>query len=95
MVIWEELVDGFDYNSLRDVDFCEPCLEGKLQRRIFSTAGGKRSAELLELVHSDVCGKMNAKSLSRGEYSLAFIDDTSRYVWVCILKHKDDLPIFP
>ena len=89
----EELVDGFDYNSLRDVNFCEPCLEGKHQRRKFPTDGGKWSGELLGLVHSDVCGKMNAKSLSGGEYVLTFIDDKSRYVWVYILKHKDD--VFP
>ena len=76
----EELVDGFDYNSLRDVNFCEPCLEGKHQRRKFPTDGSKRSGELLGLVHSDVCGKMNAKSLSGAEYFLTFIDDKSRYV---------------
>ena len=88
----EELVDGFDHNSLQDVNFCEPCLEGKHQRRKFSTDGGKRSGELLGLVHSDVCGKMNAKSLSGAEYFLTFIDDKS-LVWVYILKHKDD--VFP
>ena len=76
----EDLVDGFDYNSLRDVNFCEPCLEGKHQRRKFPTNGGKWSGELLGLVHSDVCGKMNAKSLSGAEYFLTFIDDKSRYV---------------
>ena len=52
-----------------------------------------RWSELLGLVHSDVCGKMNAKSLSGAEYFLTFIDDKSRYVWVYILKHKDD--VFP
>ena len=89
----EELVDGFDYNLLRIGFFCEPCLKGKHQRRNFPTDGGKRSGDLLGLVHSDVCGKMNAKSLSGGEYFLTFIDDKSRYVWVYILKHKDD--VFP
>jgi len=89
----EELVDGFDYNLLRDVNFCEPCLEGKHQRRKFITVGGKGADELLGLVHSQVRGKMNAKSLSGAKYSLTFIDDNSRYVWVYILKHKDD--VFP
>lgn len=88
-----ELVDRFDYNSLRDVNFCEPSLEGKHYRRKFSTDGGKWSDEHLGLVHSDVCGKMNAKSLSAGEYFLTFTDDKSRYVWVYILKRKDE--VFP
>ena len=61
------------------------------QRRKFPTDGGKQSGELLGLVHSDLCGKMNAKSLSGGEYFLTFIDDKSRYVWVYTLKHKDDV----
>ena len=89
----EELVDGFDSNLLRDGDFCEPFLKGKHQRRNFPTDGGKRSGDLLGLVHSDVCGKMNVKSLRGGQYFLTFIDDKSCYVWVYILKHKDD--VFP
>ena len=48
----EELVDGFDYNSLQDVKFRKPCLEGKHQRRKFPINGGKLSDELLGLVHS-------------------------------------------
>lgn len=89
----EELVDGFDYNSLQAINFCEPCLEGKQHRRKFPTGGGRRSDEPLGLVHSDLCGKMNAKSLSGGEYFLTFIDDKTHYVWFYILKHKDE--VFP
>lgn len=89
----EELVDGFDYNSLQDVSFCEPCAKGKHHRRKFPLYRGKRSDEPLGLVHSDVCGKMNAKHLSGGEYFLTFIDDKTHYVWIYILKHKDE--VFP
>ena len=89
----EEQVDGFDYNSLQAINFCEPCLEGKQHRRKFLTGGGRRSDEPLGLVHCDLCGKMNAKSLSGGEYFLTFIDDKTHYVWFYILKHKDE--VFP
>ena len=34
---------------------------------------------------------MNSKSLSGAEYFLTFIDDQTRYVWVCILKHKSQV----
>ena len=47
----------------------------------------------LELVHSDVCGKVGEKSLSGGEYFVTFIDDYSRYVWIYILKKKCE--VFP
>ncbi len=33
------------------------------------------TAEPLDLVHSDLCGKINEKSLSGAEYFLTFIDD--------------------
>ena len=45
----------------------------------------------LELVHSDVCGKMNSPSLGGGEYFLTFIDDYTHYTWVYILKHKSEV----
>lgn len=86
-----ELVDRFDYNLLRDVNFCELFLEGKYYRRKFLIDGGKWLDEYLGLVYSDVCGKMNAKFLSVGEYFLIFIDDKFRYVWVYILKRKDEV----
>ena len=34
--------------------------------------------EPLDLVHSDVCGKMNARSLGGAEYFITFIDDQTR-----------------
>ena len=42
-------------------------------------------------MHSDLCGKMNEKSLSGAEYFLSFIDDKTRYVWVYFLKSKDQV----
>ena len=45
---------------------------------------------LLELVHSDICGKINTKSLSGAEYFLTVIDDCTCYVWVYLLKHKSE-----
>ena len=53
--------------------------------------GSRRSVETLSLVHSDVCGKMSTHSLSGGEYFVTFIDDQTRYVWVYILKCKDEV----
>ena len=71
--------------------FCEACVDGKHHQCKFPTSGGSRSKEPLGLVHSDVCGKMSVKSLSGAEYFLTFIDDTACYVWVYILKRKDEV----
>lgn len=59
----------------------------------FAVDGCKRSDEPLGLAQSDVCGEMNAKSLSGGEYFPTFIDDKTRYTWIYILKYKDE--VFP
>ena len=42
-------------------------------------------------MHSDLCGKMNEKSLSGTEYFLSFIDDKTRYVWVYFFKSKNQV----
>ena len=74
-------MNGFDYNAAKEITFCEACVEGKHHRGHFPTSGGKRAKEPLDLVHSDVCGKMNAESLSGAQYFITFIDDKTRYVW--------------
>ena len=79
----EELADGFDFDTTGKLTFCESCPQGKQHRTKFSSSSG-RAEEPLDLVHSDLCGKMNEKSLSGVEYFLSFIDDKTRYVWVKI-----------
>ena len=48
-----KMVDGFDFEPTREINFCELCVEGKHHRCQFPTTGGKQP---LGLVHSDVCG---------------------------------------
>ena len=85
------MVNGFKYDVSSRNEFCEPCAEGKHHRQKFPKAGGRRATEILELVHTDVCGKMNTKTLSGGEYFLTFVDDKSRHTWTYILKQKSEV----
>ena len=59
------MVNGFDYDPTEMIGFCELCVKGKIHRKSFPTGCAKRSSEPLGLVHSNVCGKLNAKSLGR------------------------------
>ena len=86
----DRLADGFDYNASQQLTFCETCPQGKQHRTKFPSSD-RRADELLGLVHSDVCGKMNEKSLGGAEYFLSFIDDKTRYVWVYPLRTKDEV----
>ena len=84
----KNLVDGFDFNLSQELIFCEACPPGKQHRSKF-TPSNRRADEVLGLVHSDVCGKMNEKSLGDAEYFLTFIANKTRYVWVYCLQRKD------
>ena len=66
-------------------------MEAKHHRSHFPTSSSRRAKEPLGLVHSDVCGKMNAKYLGGAEYFLTLIDDFSHYTWVYVLKKKDEI----
>ncbi len=86
----EQLVKQFSYDATNQVGFCETCIGGKHHRSPFSSST-TQTTEILELVHSDVCGKIQEKSLGGGEYFLTFTDDRTRYTWVYILKTKDQV----
>ena len=49
-----------------------------------------RSKEILELIHSDVCGPMSSPSLNGYLYYVIFIDDYSRKTWIYFLKTKGE-----
>eukprot|EP00253_Pinus_taeda_P026178 PITA_26178 len=44
----------------------------------------------LELVHTDVCGPFRKRTPRGEEYLILFIDDFSRFVWLGLMKHKDE-----
>ena len=75
-----KLVTGFDYDHSKEISFCQACIEGKLHKSQSPATGGKRAKQPLELVHSDVCGKIETSSLGGGHYFLTFIDDNTRCV---------------
>ena len=54
-----QLVEDFDYNTSNNIGFCETCIG---HRTPFNRSK-RQSKETLELVHSDVCGKISEKSL--------------------------------
>ena len=83
-------MEQFDYNSVNNIGFCKSCIGGKHHRSSFETSKS-RATEPLELVHSDVCGKMSEKSIGGAEYILTFTDDKTWYSWDYPLKTKDQV----
>ena len=80
------LLESLDYESLGT---CEPCLMGKMTKMPFSGTM-ERATNLLEIIHTDVCGPMNIEARGRYHYFLIFTDDLSRYEYICLMKHKSE-----
>ena len=70
---------------------CVHCLAGKQKRVSFHSHPPSRKSELLELVHSDLCGPFKVKSKGGALYFVTFIDDHSRKIWVYPLKSKNQV----
>ena len=69
-------------------DICEPCIKGKMSSKSFSKSW--KSTDLLEIIHSDVCGPFKTKTHRGMEYFIIFTDDYSRYGHIYLLKHKSE-----
>lgn len=69
---------------------CVICIEGKQTRRPFPD-NGTRAENILELVHSDVCGPFRVNSLGGARFFVTFIDDFSRKVFLIPLKSKSQV----
>ncbi len=79
-------LDPFDYESYAT---CESCLQGKMTNSPFSGTG-ERASELLELIHTDVCGPMSTHARGGYSYFNTFTDDFSRYGHVYLMKYKSE-----
>ena len=81
------LLESLDYESL---DACEPCLMGKMTKTPFSGTM-ERATDLLEIIHTDVCGPMSVDARGGYRYFLTFIDDLRRYGYIYLMKHKSEI----
>jgi hypothetical protein len=68
---------------------CRGCKMGKMSRLPFGNQG-KRYPDVGDLIHTDMCGKMQLESAGRKKYFLTFIDDASRYTTVYFLREKSE-----
>ncbi|CAJ2638092.1 unnamed protein product [Trifolium pratense] len=67
------------------------CMLGKHHRQPFPKGGAWRAKQVLELVHTDVCGPMNTLSHAKNRYFILFIDDFTRMTWVYFIRQKSEV----
>jgi len=73
------------------LDLCEHCIYVRQRRVSFLRGSHNRKKNVLELVHSNVFGHVNIKSLGGASYFVTFIDDASRKVWAYPMKNKSEV----
>ncbi|KAJ0941493.1 putative RNA-directed DNA polymerase [Helianthus annuus] len=68
---------------------CEGCLVSKQTRQSFPNEAQWRAKEPLELVYADLCGPITPQTAGGNRYFLLIVDDFCRFMWVYMIKTKD------
>ena len=58
---------------------CDACALGNLRRDEFPVNLDRKKRDILELVHTDICGMVQTRSLVGSYYFLVFVDDCMRF----------------
>ncbi|KAJ9544159.1 hypothetical protein OSB04_023866 [Centaurea solstitialis] len=77
---------NFDYKPF---DNCESCLSGKMTKQPFNNEN-ERATDLLEIIHTDVCGPFSHVARGGYRYFITFTDDFSRYGYVYLTRPKSE-----
>ena len=64
---------------------------GKHHHQPFPKKGARQVKEVLELVHTDLCGPMSTLSHAQNRYFILFIDDLTRMTWVYFVRQKSEV----
>ena len=100
--LWHGRLGHVNYDSIRRLinlnlipDFqidtkhkCQTCVEAKLTRSSFQTI--ERNTEPLDLIHSDICDLKFVQTRGGNKYFITFVDDSTKYYYVYLLKSKDE-----
>lgn len=78
---------GIRFKNRAEMMDCKGCAEGK-QAKLTISKQGSRAKDVLEVVHTDICGPMEKASLAGSRYYLTFVDDKSRRIFIYFLKTK-------
>lgn len=82
-LVSEGILDPFD---LSDFQVCIECIKGK-QTNV-RKKDVNRCGDVLELIHTDICGPFSTPSWNGQQYFITFIDDYSRYNYLYLIHEK-------
>ena len=81
------MLKGLLQLDVRAETVCVGCQYGNVHQLPYEDSKFRTQAPL-ELVHSDIFGRVKQPSIGGMRYMVTFIDDFLRYVWVFFMKEK-------
>ncbi|KAK2580008.1 hypothetical protein KPH14_010773 [Odynerus spinipes] len=85
------LADNIKIIDCNTIETCEVCLKGKMSRLPFPKRSDNRRRNILDLIHTDLCGPMQTMTPGKKRYFLTLIDDYSRYTHIYFLNSKSEV----
>lgn len=81
------MVDGLPTFQNVHLD-CDGCTLGKMHREEFHLNVDGKKRDILELVHTNIRGPMQIRSLGGAYYFLLFTYDCTRFCWVYFIRKE-------
>ncbi len=85
----KDIVKGLKISS-NEMSTCSGCLQGKGHRSPIPKTKTRSTNLILELVHTDMMGPFEVKSLGGSSYVITFIDDYSKWTTAYAVKRKSE-----
>ena len=87
----ERLVSGGTRDSVdfTDLNVCVECIKGKQTKQ--KKLSAYRATDVLELIHTNICGPFPTPSWNAQQYFVSFIDDHSRYAYLFLIHEKSQV----
>ncbi|GJV96203.1 putative ribonuclease H-like domain-containing protein [Tanacetum coccineum] len=89
-LVRRNLVRGLPSKIFENNHSCVACLKGKQHKASCKTKPVNSISRPLHMLHMDIFGPTNVKSLMKKSYCLVVTDDFSRFSWVLFLATKDE-----
>ena len=85
-LIKDEILQNLDFS---DFDTCVGCIKSKMTTKV-RNAKIDRCIELLEVIHTDICGSFTPLAMGGHNYFITFINDYSHYGFVELIHEKSN-----
>ena len=86
----QQLLIGIPSDLNSEFMKCKTCIENKMHNLTFEN-NRTRAKDILDIIHTDVCGSFKTPGLMGKRYFVSFIDDYSKIAKVYCIRTKDEV----